>query len=119
MPGISGDPGDTVTPQDEWKYKGQAGTPGYPGRAGDDLYLEIQDAKIVEGPKGPLGDSGMSGNPGRGGGKGALGDRVKINNYTISNKSYWANYYIDMTTTRATFLYPCVQKSKLDHLHSK
>ena len=77
MPGISGDPGDTVTPQDEWKYKGQAGTPGYPGRAGDDLYLEIQDAKIVEGPKGPLGDSGMSGNPGRGGGKGALGDRVK------------------------------------------
>jgi hypothetical protein len=77
MPGISGDPGDTVTPQDEWKYKGQAGTPGYPGRAGDDLYLEIQDAKIVEGPKGPLGDFGMSGNPGRGGGKGALGDRVK------------------------------------------
>ena len=64
-------------PEDRWKYKGEAGTPGYPGRPGDDIYLEIPAGKIVPGPKGPDGDTGMPGSSGRFGSKGAIGDRVR------------------------------------------
>ena len=47
---MRGDLGESVRPQDEWKYKGPPGEPGYRGRPGEDVYIE-NDYEASPGPK--------------------------------------------------------------------